>query len=866
MSVRFLFATLADSPAADHDLLAQFRRTRDEAAFAALVRRHGPMVWGVCRRVVGDAHTAEDAFQAAFLVLVMRADDAAQRGEVGGWLYGVAVRTALKARRAARRRAAREQTGAVPNRAAPPEPAADWLPVLDEELAALAEKYRLPVLLCDVQGMTLRAAAERLGVPVGTLSERLAKGRGTLAGRLTRRGVGPAAAAVWAVELPAGLAAATVQQAGLVACGGAVAPVAFGLSNGVARAMGFTKLKGLVAATVLVVAAGTAGLGGWRATAGPQPPGEKAVPAKPAADDWAARFAGLNDDNWRAAFALGGEVAALPPDQGWAVLRDNWPRVTNADARNQLVKAWYFHRTPDDRHHPHTLAVFHLSLTTPDPAGRDYANSYLKDVTLRDFVADGGFEEWYAANKDKPLGRAAADAAADAVRGLVAAPQAELPKKLKFAGEHLDRHFAEWPESRNAAADAGLVPFLRRVVAAGRRPPPPPAGQRFAKPPGANPGPEEMAALAVKLLAALRPTEADARADFLPLLAPEVSDAVRSAAVEALRRAGNTWAVGPLLDSLVAESARPDQKTLVWNLAGVLAGIGDPRAIPTMIAVIARDDTYDTVYGVGYFGLGKLTGVVYDEAHTGAWWTDWWARSKAKFPPAVRDLAIPDLPKLARKPAAADVPSLTRAVGDRRYLLVGPTAAPPAAGFKLLVVLPGGDGSDEFAPFVRDLRREALGDGWLVAQAVAESRVVWPTEKLNPPAEPTEKHLAAVVADAATAAKIDPAHVYLFGWSSGGPACYAALLKDGSPFRGAFVAMSVFKPDLLPPLAGAKGKAVYLLQSPDDKVTALRWAEAAEKELGAAGAKVKLQKYDGGHGWHGDVFGEIKAGAEWLAR
>ena len=277
MSVRSLFAKLTDSPAADRDLLDRFRRTRDEAAFAVLVRRHGPMVWGVCRRIVGDTHAAEDAFQATFLVLVMRAADAGRRGELGGWLYGVAVRTALKARRTTRRLAARERTNAdLPDPAARPEPVADWLPVLDEELAALAEKVRLPVLLCDVQGMTLRAAADRLGVPVGTLSERLAKGRGTLAGRLARRGVGPAVVAVGVVELPAGLAAATVQQAVLVACGGVVAPAAFGLSYGVARAMWFTKLKGLAAvAAVAVVGAGTVGVGGWLAAADP--------PASPAA-------------------------------------------------------------------------------------------------------------------------------------------------------------------------------------------------------------------------------------------------------------------------------------------------------------------------------------------------------------------------------------------------------------------------------------------------------------------------------------------------------------------------------------------------------------------------------------------------------
>jgi RNA polymerase sigma factor (sigma-70 family) len=241
VSVRHLFVTLADSSVPDRELLDRFRRTRDEDAFAALVRWHGPMVWGVCRRVVGDAHAAEDAFQAVFLVLVLRADDAGRAGALGGWLHGVAVRTALKARRNARRTAAREHTGHTPPEpAAKPEPATDWLPVLDEELAALAEKYRLPVLLCDVQGLTLRAAADRLGVPVGTLSERLAKARGSLAVRLAKRGVGPAVLVGLAIEPPARLAAATADRAGLVACGGATVLPAVQLSRGVVQAMWWT--------------------------------------------------------------------------------------------------------------------------------------------------------------------------------------------------------------------------------------------------------------------------------------------------------------------------------------------------------------------------------------------------------------------------------------------------------------------------------------------------------------------------------------------------------------------------------------------------------------------------------------------------
>ncbi|MDB5307235.1 MAG: hypothetical protein JWO38_1437, partial [Gemmataceae bacterium] len=176
----------------DGQLLTAFVHDRDPDAFAVLVRRHGPMVLGVCRRVVGDAHAAEDAFQAVFLVLARRAAAVRPREQVGNWLYGVAYRTALKARMVlARRRSREKQVDVMPEPPAPPpaDPWADLHPVIDEELARLPDKLRLPVVLCDLEGRTQRAVAKHLGVAPATLATRLASARRLLAGRLTRRGV-----------------------------------------------------------------------------------------------------------------------------------------------------------------------------------------------------------------------------------------------------------------------------------------------------------------------------------------------------------------------------------------------------------------------------------------------------------------------------------------------------------------------------------------------------------------------------------------------------------------------------------------------------------------------------------------------------
>ena len=128
--------------------------------------RHGPLVLGVCRRVLRDAHGAEDAFQATFLVLVRRAASVVPREAVGNWLYGVAYRTALEARRAAARRRARErQVHDMPHPTArPQEIGRELRPLLDEELSRLPDKYRSAVVLCDLEGRTRKEAARQLGV------------------------------------------------------------------------------------------------------------------------------------------------------------------------------------------------------------------------------------------------------------------------------------------------------------------------------------------------------------------------------------------------------------------------------------------------------------------------------------------------------------------------------------------------------------------------------------------------------------------------------------------------------------------------------------------------------------------------------
>jgi RNA polymerase sigma-70 factor (ECF subfamily) len=175
----------------DGQLLERFLANHDDAAFRALLQRHGPMVLGVCRRLLRHEQDAEDAFQATFLLLVRKAAAIANRQAVGSWLYGVAYRVALKARTRALRRRTHE-TRAVTRSMADPHEEAFWgdlKPVLDEEVHQLPEKYRAPVVLCYLQGRPYAEAAQQLGCSKGTICLRLAEARDRLRDRLNRRGV-----------------------------------------------------------------------------------------------------------------------------------------------------------------------------------------------------------------------------------------------------------------------------------------------------------------------------------------------------------------------------------------------------------------------------------------------------------------------------------------------------------------------------------------------------------------------------------------------------------------------------------------------------------------------------------------------------
>jgi RNA polymerase sigma factor (sigma-70 family) len=296
---------------ADDDLLRQFTTGGydAEAAFEVLVRRHGPMVLRVCRSSLRDVHAADDAFQAAFLVLVKKAPVVPTRGSLGPWLFGVARRVCERARVAAARRARREcgvVSVATASNTGGLDP--DIVAIVHAEVGRLPESLRAAIVLCDLAGLTYHEAADRLGLPHATVRGRVARGRTRLQQRLARRGIGPEVLGVTVVTVPGGLAATTARAA-MVMNGmatGAVSVPVLELVTGGLTSMVQTKLKAAsitaFAGAVLIASA---------LTLGAQIPGPEPTPSN-------APAAGAGDFTRR---SVAGPVRSRTDDPAEAIAR-----------------------------------------------------------------------------------------------------------------------------------------------------------------------------------------------------------------------------------------------------------------------------------------------------------------------------------------------------------------------------------------------------------------------------------------------------------------------------------------------------------------------------------------------------------------
>jgi RNA polymerase sigma factor (sigma-70 family) len=327
----------------DGQLLERFTAHYDEGAFAELVRRHGPMIHGVCRRVLENEEDVEDAFQATFMILVRKADSIRKRESAASWLYGVALRTARRARVSAARRRERERRAAVSEQAVAPEDVwRDVRPVLDEEVDALPEKFRDLVVLCYMQGHTYAEAARLLHTAVGTVSTRLTQARNLLKDRLMRRGVVlPLAILGTLLETNAAPAAVPAQfsvlalEGGKVAAGlgGSVSAHVAALSKAGLAGSLLTPMKVAILACVLALFTGGVLLyrpaGAARSPAGgaPPPPGGEGPQQK-----WEQKF-GREDQQF-----LAYSIRISPDDKTFAwQAGDYWTRVADMATGKELA-------------------------------------------------------------------------------------------------------------------------------------------------------------------------------------------------------------------------------------------------------------------------------------------------------------------------------------------------------------------------------------------------------------------------------------------------------------------------------------------------------------------------------------------------
>jgi RNA polymerase sigma factor (sigma-70 family) len=287
--LRTLSEAQATRELSDGELLERFRLRREETAFTLLVQRHGPMVLGVCRRLLGDAHAAEDAFQATFLVLVRKAMSIRKKGSVASWLHGVARRIAVKARLKTARDHALERQSSAMQRSVDCDrwTLRELRAVLDEELEHLPEKYRTPLVLCGLEGKTHEQAARELGCPRRSLSSRLARARVLLRAQLTQRGITVSTVALAAVlsekvtaAVPALLAIATVRAAMQKTAGAIPTNVAALAEEGIKSTSATKMSMGLV----LVLMAATVWAFAWRHMANAELQNVKPAVAPPVAD------------------------------------------------------------------------------------------------------------------------------------------------------------------------------------------------------------------------------------------------------------------------------------------------------------------------------------------------------------------------------------------------------------------------------------------------------------------------------------------------------------------------------------------------------------------------------------------------------
>ncbi len=1007
----------------DLELMQQFAAERDESAFTTLVERYGPLVWGVCHRVLRDRHDAEDAFQATFLVLARQAGSISNREAASSWLYGVAYRTALSQRRAAQRRREREKRGQTRQPEQPDSAASlrELQAILDEEVARLPAKYRAPFVLCCLEGKCYAHAARELGCKVGTVSSRVAKARKQLQRQLVRRGV-TLSSALCATALsptveaaPAALVEATVKGV-LVSLAGAASSVlsaqAVILANGVPKTLPATALKlgmiVLLAASSLAVSAGLLMPAGTPAQRSDDPF------ALVSADDKANRGGGEmreepemhvigvysaknrgNDQegpvevevrvtsrpvvlvltsyfsvDWHIKVAKGVRIKKAIVSGYFAQDILGLPAGVPLENRSAYRKdspdrkgGWFYAyewNTPHWREMVRRLnemtglpvASFQgqyagESFVIDGKQGRDRGQHgsiprpcAYKELSPRELLAACADAELHIVSKSrpdlrnpgKPLDVKVQATAKPVVLVLTCGLQAVwnvkcaketrikailvggcLPQEVDGVDADIPVQFhcpspGFWFGERDAKSDKktftggrwNTFAYRRMVeqlndatgllvssyqedgesfIVDGKR------GSQFAQKERRQQPTIPKDPPARNYLAACAGAELHVASMYMPdvnskngdIIDVEVRPTEKPIVLALVSYMEVLWKVK------IAPGARVKAVVIGGYCEQEFEGI--PADIPIVYRAWfpAGNRNRDYMYGHEWGSqdtqkmvkqLHELTGrpiSTFQGEYTGKSFVIDGKRGRnySTKQPNAEERGDDDV---------ADVRSQDLRAGsdaDKRYLLIGPKkdAKPPEKGYGLFVILPGGDGSADFHPFVKRIYKNALSDTYLAVQPIAikwtpEQKIVWPT-KTAPVAKmkfSTEEFIETVIKEVAAKHKLDRDRVFTLSWSSSGPAAYAISLRNKDRVKGSFIAMSVFNPRFLPPLKEAKGHAYYLYHSPDDRICPYRMAEQAKSKLAENGARVRLETYEGGHGWRGNLYKDIRRGVEWLEK
>jgi len=647
----------------DH-LFRRFQSRDDLSALAEVFDMAAPELLRVARYLARDAAAAEDCVQQTFLAAIEGRDRFDRSARVMPWLLGILANQARKPHA----RAAREPDPERLRQVEPEDPAEvaaerELRDLVDESVSGLPEKYA-PVLRAYLEygkspseiarslGITANAASVRIHRGLDLLRRALPKGAaiGTAAGAASAQGAGSGLASVREAVLAH--AEASVPQA--AAAGAAGAGLGSSLLGGYSAAK-LALVLGSLAATAGVTFVATQrayesrveslnaeldSLRGELRTARAEvpvrskeevlptrevptvrresrpTPANALVPETPTADEWLLRF--VEAPTWRDALSVAYELARLDHEESLRIMQGIFARIPSSEYRRQILKPFVFNGGL-----PSAVEILHLAAIDLEPEVRRTGHEYLQCYSFENFADNpGGYEPWRARFGGKPVPEILRANVGEFVNRLALMSEQELLDTLK------DRDLIEWETGRSSGVDlrelfreAGFPDVIARLI---------------------HPdGSEEVVASALRRMVQYGADEGWLRANLLPVVENHelYTSSVVDSAFDALGQEGNVWAIEPITDAML--SIRITEGLPYSSAARALARIGDRRVIPTLIGMIVASDEYATNYGVGYFGLSKLTGVDYDESHGAKFWLEWWEKNRSSMPPHVQGMDIP---------------------------------------------------------------------------------------------------------------------------------------------------------------------------------------------------------------------------------